>query len=296
VTTQTVRRYQTAYNEIRTMAGEQAAALWLAIGGLSQAEIDRYVERMVPAVRGAQVATARLVAGYLSQMSMEHTGARFPYSVDPDAVTDLRGVAPTAVYARPGVEARTARTEGKGLQEAMHLGQLRARTLAESDVALAQRAATTRTMNADPRITGYRRTLTGDSCAYCAAAVTQRYRTDQLMPLHSNCDCGVAAIYGTDDPGQVVNEELLADLKETGGPEYWKEKGWGVDENGTIRTRRDVPVLGDDGQPLRTPSGNIRRRMELGDPIRPTVRTHGELGPTLVDPRYSFTGPSSIPA
>lgn len=296
MTTQTVRRYTTAYNEIREQAGDQAAALWLAIGGLSQPEIDRYVERMVPAVRGAQVATARLVAGYLSQLSMEHTRSRFPYSVDPDEVTDLRGVAPTVVYARPGVDARTARGQGMGLQEAMGLGQLRARTLAASDVALAQRSATVSAIGADARIVGYRRVLTGQSCAYCAAASTQRYRTDQLAPLHHACDCGVAPVYGTDDPGQVVNEELLADIKETGGPEYWKDKGWGVDETGTIRARRDVPVLGDDGSPLRTPSGGVRTRMELGDPVKPAVRTHGELGPTLVDPKYQFTGPADIAA
>lgn len=296
MTTQTVRRYTTAYNEIRDQAGEQAAALWLAIGGLSQAEIDRYVARMVPAVRGAQIATGRLVAGYLSRLSVEDTGARFPYTIDPDETVDLRGVPPTTVYARPGVDARTAVTQGKSVAEAMHLGQLRARALAESDVALSQRKSATRVMGRDGRITGYRRVLTGKSCAYCATASTQRYRTGQLMPLHSNCDCGVGPIYGTEDPGQVVNAELLEDIQRNGSPEYWKDKGWGVDESGTIRARRDVPVLGEDGAPLRTPSGGIQRRMELGDPVRPVVRTHGELGPVLVSPEHAFTGPAAIPA
>lgn len=284
MTTETVVRYRTAYNDIRRMAGEQAAALWLSTGGLSQAEIDRYVARMVPVVRGAQVATSRLVAGYLSRMSLEDTGTRFPYSIDPDEIADLRGVPAATVYARPGVDARTAVKEGKPLQEAMGLGQLRARMLAESDVALAQRASATRAMSADPRIVGYRRVLTGESCAFCATASVQRYRTDQLLPLHAHCDCSVAPIIGTEDPGQTINSQLLDDMKEQGSPQYWKDKGWGVDENGVIRSRQVVPVEG----------GGTR--VTLGDPVKPTVKVHGELGPTLVDPRHVFTGPAAVPA
>lgn len=292
MSTATALRYQEQYNRIRARAGEQAATLFASLQGLSQAEIDRYVTTIAPAMAGAQAATARLVAGYLTQMSIENTGVRFPYSVDPDEVSGptQRGVAATNLYARPAVEARTAVTEGRSLEEAMHLGVLRARAVAETDVTLTQRAATTSALSADPRVVGYRRTLTGESCALCATASVQRYRTDRLMPIHTACDCGIAPIYGTEDPGQTINRELLSDLQAQ-EPEYWKSKAWGVDEDGTIRVRREVPVLGDDGNPLRTPEGGIRRRMELGDPVESSVRTHGELGPTLVDSRHAFTGP-----
>ncbi len=47
-------------------------------------------------------------------------------------------------------------------------------------------------------------------------ASTQRYNSDNLMPLHTFCDCGVAPITGDVDPGRVVNEQLLRQLKESG--------------------------------------------------------------------------------
>jgi hypothetical protein len=152
--------------------------------------------------------------------------------------------------------------------EALEMGSQRADQLASTDVALAQRQATLEVVGADDRIVGYRRVLTGRSCAFCATASTQRYHKRQLMPLHSRCDCGVAPIFGTADPGQVINRKLLTDLrkaaKETGTArkDYWRNRHVTIEEDGTVR----LPEV--------------------------KVHQHGELGPVLYDAKHDFVGPS----
>jgi hypothetical protein len=56
----------------------------------------------------------------------------------------------------------------------------------------------------------YRRVLTGGhSCGLCVAATTQRYHTNEPMPIHPACDCTVAPIIGSNDPGHVLNAPLI---------------------------------------------------------------------------------------
>jgi hypothetical protein len=90
------------------------------------------------------------------------------------------------------------------------------------------------------RLVGYRRVLTGRSCMFCAAAATKRYRKRDLMPLHARCDCSVAPIFPDSDPGDLLNEDLLRNLKER-GPEYWKARGF-VDNEGRPLDPTRVPA------------------------------------------------------
>lgn len=83
------------------------------------------------------------------------------------------------------------------------------------------------------------------------------------MPIHSHCDCGVAPIVGTDDPGRIVNRDLYRQLRENGGGQYWKQRGIAIDDEGNI--------LRPDGNPLAVKTSN-----------------HGELGPVLTDAEHKF--------
>lgn len=80
------------------------------------------------------------------------------------------------------------------------------------------------------RVVGYRRVLTGRSCMLCAAAATRIYRRGDLMPLHAHCDCAVAPVYSSSDPGRAANRALLGQLKKR-GRDYWKQRGF-VDNEG----------------------------------------------------------------
>jgi hypothetical protein len=253
-----VSRYVTAYNRLRVLTGKQVGRLWDLYGGLDDPSLEQFVTTAVPLVHGAEATTVRLTAAYLTETRRPH-GIE-PARVDPTDIigVNLRGVDPVDVYRRPVVTARTAISDGHPLEQAMRMARDRAVSTAETDIALAQRA----TQNAAlaPGVVGYRRVLTGNSCVLCAAASTQRYTRGDLMPIHNHCDCGVSEIYGAEDPGQVINQKLLADLKQrsTENSPYWRDRHAAVDEDGQVVLRAEV-------------------------------RAHGELGPVLTRPGDKFT-------
>lgn len=266
-----IRRYLTTYGRLRAATARQVAALWVRFGGLDDAQADRFVAAAVPLVNGAQAATARLVAAYWATLARAAVGEAVEAAVPAAAVTGLRGVDPADVYRRPTLLARYLMSEGKPAAEALLLARRRAEVLADTDVMLAQRAATLQVISADDRIVGYRRVLTGRSCAFCAAASTQRYHREELAPLHARCDCGVAPIFGTADPGQIINRPLVDNLKaaaKTGdrGKGYWAQRHVTVDEDGNV----NLPEI--------------------------SVHRHGELGPVLGAADHDFTSQADLAA
>lgn len=269
---QIVRAYQREYGRLRGTVAAQLAALWTTIGGVTDRDAERFIAAAVPAVHGAQIAIARLVAGYFATIGREIVGIAQPVSISPSAVTTtaLRGVDTADVYQRPVITARTALSEQRPYDEALTLAGQRLNQLISADLALAQRQATVLSVNHDRRIVGYSRVLTGKSCALCATASSQRYHRGDLMPIHAHCDCGVAPIYGTADPGRVINQQLVDDLKtaarESGDVEYWRQRRVTVEADGTVT----LP--------------------------RPQIRTHGELGPVLTEADHDFTGTDDLAA
>jgi hypothetical protein len=267
-----IARYQALYGRLRADTTARALAMWQATGGPGDGNVEAFLAVVIPMIVGAQVAAARLVAGYLAVMTRLATGTARPAPIPAAAVTveALRGVAASEVYTRPVITMRAALAEGKSYEEAFDLATDRVGQLADTDVALAQREATLRVVGADERIVGYRRVLTGRSCAFCATASTQRYHRRQLMPLHTHCDCGVAPIFGTADPGNVINRPFLRDLKtaakEDGRRDYWAARHVTVDEDGTV----NLPKI--------------------------AVHNHGELGPVLTRAGDHFAGPGGIAA
>lgn len=267
-----IARYQAAYGRLRADTVQRVLALWAVHGGLGVSDSERFTAAVVPVVTGGQIAVARLVAGYFAIMARLVAGSAPTAAVDVATVTTtaMRGVPAAEVYHRPVVTARTAVSEGKPVAQALDIARDRLERIADTDIALAQRQATVQVIGSDDRIVGYRRVLTGSSCALCATASTQRYRTGELMPIHGRCDCGVAPIFGTADPGQVINRQLVRDLraaaKQTGVTDAYRNRRVAVDADGTVR----LPDI--------------------------TVRRHGELGPTLTQAGESFTGPGAITA
>jgi hypothetical protein len=203
---QIIDRYQAAYGRLRTDTVAQAAALWSRFGGPREADLVRFVPAVVPIVAGAQVATARLVTGYVALMTRIAVGGAIP--APPAPLAALRGVLAAELYTRPVIAVRTALSHGKPFVEAMDLGRQRAEQLAGTDVLLAQRAATLHAVKADRRIVGYRRVITAGSCTLCAVASSEIYGPDEPMAIHVSCDCGVAPIYRTSDPAHARNETL----------------------------------------------------------------------------------------
>lgn len=261
-----VAAYLARYNRLRLTAGATVGQLWDRYAAID--DEDRF------AIRAAQLATAAqgvALAGLVGYLSALFAAVGEPPAlppVDPELVVGgaaRAGSVPLEVYRRGIVTARTATTKGRTLVEAMAAGRARMVSTAETDVALTQRAGIVQLLQHDERVVGYRRVLTGRSCAFCAVASTQRYHRAELMPLHSHCDCGVVPIVGSRDPGRVINRPLLADIKSARG-QGATDRRLAVDEDGTVH----LPEI--------------------------AVHQHGELGPVLGARGDHFTGEDDIAA
>lgn len=236
------------------------------------ADIDRFVSAVVPVVTQGQFQIAQLTDAYLAQVDKHVFGIKKPATtaVRPAQTTvkALRGVDAEEVFRRPAVELYTALTKGKTLDEAVDAGLKRAVGLAVTGLQLAKTSTVQRRLSKDDRIVGYRRVLTGrEDCALCAIASTQRYTRGDLMPIHPGCDCDVAPIRGTEDPGRIINADLL-------------EQTHQAVENlagSADRSARDIGL------------GTGRDYTHLI-----STRTHGELGPVLTWRDQHFTGPNGV--
>lgn len=253
---------------VRTRLLGYIAALWAAQSTYRDAQQAQFATTAAAAVAASQVTMARLTAVYLADMLTRETGRTVaPATIPASAITtaEVRGVESAAeVYGRPFVTVWTALSEGKPLEQAIAMGEKRAQDLAATDLQLAKTHTAKRVMAREPSIVGYRRVLTNvRACGLCVVASTQRYHRDDLMPIHPGCDCGVAPIIGTRDPGHVIDEQRLKQAHDA------------------IAAR-----FGEDAPNAR----DIDYRQVL------VTHTHGEIGPVLAVRGQHFTGPSAIPS
>ena len=82
-------------------------------------------------------------------------------------------------------------------------------------------------IDAAPKIVGYARVFDG-GCDHCAEASNYLYSTEDLMPMHENCGCGVEPVF---------EEDVKASL-----PPFPEELSAGVDETVGVRLDQTVPV------------------------------------------------------
>ncbi|WP_125262324.1 hypothetical protein [Streptomyces alboflavus] len=232
-----------------------------SLGGHRDGDAVAFIEQVLPTVLAAQAQMGQITDAYLSAMIADMLGsAAAPTGVALDEA--LRGVPPDEVYTRPFVTTWTALAQGKAYGQAVAEGRTRLLSITETDLQLARTHAAQQSM----RRSGakfFRRRLTGSkNCALCTIAATQRYRVENLMPIHPGCDCKVEPLVGNRDPGQIIDEKLLREAHDA------VAKGVGQsDAGGRAPDYRDVVV----------------------------TRQHGEYGPLLAVRRHEFTGPDDLP-
>lgn len=178
--------------------------------------------------------------------------------LDTDATTE-------GLFSRPARVERYLRSKDIDPAQAHAEALTRMQTLVGDNLILAQRLAEHEVLAqaaaVDDRVIGLRRIIhpelsrTG-TCGLCIAASDQIYRVRELRPIHTKCQCTVAAVTREFDPADVLNKADLAAVYEAAG--------------GT-----DSPLL---------------KR------VRFQVDEHGELGPVLVPekpykPRKQYTRP-----
>lgn len=223
------------------------------------------MNRVLPTVLGAQRSIASLTDAYLSQVSaLVVGGSAAPLGIPTAEVSGaaLRGVDPRDVYRRPAVELYTSLSEGKPFDQAVKDGLRRLVSVSMTDLQLAKTHTARRVFEADDRVSGHRRTLTGsENCGICRVAATQRYHREDLQPIHPGCDCGVAPIYGDFDPGHVIDKQGLADVHDAVAERFGE----------SASDAREIDY----------------RKLIL-------VENHGEIGPVLTVKGQHFDGPPRL--
>lgn len=206
-----------AYHKLTGASMEAAAKLardkFLNLGSWRDEDVPRYLEQIAPAIESNKKTIANLTTGYYSKIA-EATKEEFTIPrISPDMLSTeaLRnGSTAEMIWQRPFKKMWTQLKKGDDFSDALQAGADRATSIARTEMQLAKRGAGLYARNANDRIIGYIRTLSGsENCALCYVASTQRYTRGDLLPIHPGCDCGEMPIYGTQDIGQVIDQENL---------------------------------------------------------------------------------------
>lgn len=210
--------FVTRRRDLSTRLVELLVAMFYDLGSWRDTDLEVFLEQAEPAVAAGQEMLGQLTAAYIADQAAAVFDTTVPVpALRPEQVTNLRtGADARDVYARPFVELRTALARGRSLDEAVHLGSVRLGQIAEADLQQTYAHASDAAMRQLPtqmRPRYWRRVLQGpENCAMCVVASTQRYHLETLNPIHPGCDCTVDPIWSRNDPGQVIDEERLAQV------------------------------------------------------------------------------------
>jgi hypothetical protein len=256
--------YRRLADDTRARVAAIVTAAFATLGRVDDEAVEIFVTTIVPRVLAGQLRLASLTDAYMASVAAEVLGGRpEPTGVPADALAYAvlrKGMPPEVVYTRPFITARKALSEGYSLAQALDIAGSRLEGTVQADLQLAERRAAFEVVQADDRITGFRRVIRpaaskSGSCGLCLAASSQRYSRDTLLPIHNRCHCAVMPIFGGRDEALKINKERFAEasrLAKDAGTENTKARG---------------------------------RLTEV------RVREHGELGPILTKRGDKFTGP-----
>lgn len=271
---QTIAAYQRGTQIVRDRVVAYVRSVWSMSPGFRDADVDRIVARIVPAIRAGQMQTAALTDAYIGRMAVL-AGVSWTPGLDPNVV-GYRGVPDAVVYRRPAVDVYTALSKGATYAQAVSGGLSRLTDIVSTDI----QQASTRQAQSSVDASGFkyfRRQLTGrESCAFCVIASTQRYHRGNLLPCHPGCDCTVVPIVSAKDPGQVIDRRLLESTRAQIDTQLGSED----------RGARDL------GLGKTTSAGNSVS--DYTDLL--IVHDHGEFGPTLAWRSQEFTSAADISA
>lgn len=193
--------YQQVSGGVRSRLVQYADLLWGGMGSWRDADVDRFVEEIVPKIQAGRLQMAQLTDAYLSQITGATAGI-----ID---TSNLRGVDASDLYRRPATELYTNLSQGKSFDDSMKAAIVRLGSLVATDMQLAKTHQAQRSLKNSDRA-AYRRVPRGEkTCALCLIASTQRYWKGDLLPLHPGCDCDISPLPAGDHSAQVLNQVEL---------------------------------------------------------------------------------------
>lgn len=182
----------TVQARLRALTVQAVAIAWRSLPNHDESSVAPFLSIVVPLVLAAQRQSVALTNAFLARAL-----DRPPVGVDISQLVGeaiRAGTPPETVYRRPFVTTWTALKAQTPFPAASNAGLQHATASAAMDVQNTMRHTLVAVGAADPAILGYRRVPDADACAFCKLIAGQRYTTDQLMPVHNRCGCGVDVI------------------------------------------------------------------------------------------------------
>lgn len=181
---------------LRSATVAATTRLWKNLPGYDRADVPVWLARVLPVVLTAQRQSVSLTEAYLAQKLQ-----RRPFGLDPNLLigSGVRaGVAPEEVYQRPFVTLWADLKAGKGFAVASEAALARIRGSAAMDVQLSMARTAQAVGIADARIQRFQRVADGGACDFCQEVDGAILNSDDAMPLHNFCGCGIEPL--TDAP------------------------------------------------------------------------------------------------
>jgi hypothetical protein len=295
-----------AQAQLRQIAVAAAASTWVGLRSHDQEDVPGFLARLLPLVAAINRQSALLTIAYLARaIDRPITGIDIP-----TLLSGLRtGTSPQEAYRRPFVTTWSELTRGRSYADAVDAGRQRATAIAATDVQLAMTHTVRAVAQTQPEtIFGFERVPDPNACDLCLIASTQRYRTDQLMPIHNHCGCGIRPLL--EPTSREINKDLYRQLKSEHAMDSLtaQRRARGFQDRAAANRRRaddarrqlaaeDNPTLrkrlNDRADSYDTRAAEqLRAAAELRDGHAPAttvaVRHHGELGPVLTDAAHHF--------
>lgn len=235
-----VRAHARGRAAVTTSVLGRVRVAWQRLGNpYDDRAVAAFTGEVGPIVAAGRARTANLTEAYLRRV-LAQLGVDAPRGrVEVPALP--RGIPLEQEWARPAEHYRYQVSQGATPQDAHVAAARRAQALAETDLSLAMRDASTQTLVAVDRITGWRRIIhpeqsRGGSCGLCVAAATRIYHKRELLPLHANCVPagtyvaaeGVLGVSRRDYSGQLVVLFTASGQKLTITPNHpvLTDQGW----------------------------------------------------------------------
>jgi len=177
---------------VRTVA--QLTRIWNSLPEYRDSTLPVWLSNVVPLVQAAQRAEVAITQAYLARAL-----DRPVVGIDVDQVVDnfRKGAAHEQVYTRPFDAVWTALGNGVPFDAAKEQGLARATQSAATDIQMAMRDTLTAVGQQEEVIWGYQRVTDGAACDFCLLLNGAQFRTEDPMPIHPNCGCGVEPVVYT---------------------------------------------------------------------------------------------------
>jgi hypothetical protein len=198
-----------AQARIRAQAAAAMTSAWRSLPSYNESDVPAFLARAVPITTAAQRASVSITSAFVAR----RIGAA-PRAVPPSHVMAAvrNGTPPSEVYRRPFVDVWSGLKAGTQYAEAVATGLDRATSSVQMDVQLAMRQTLTDVAAQHTSIVGYQRVPDAGACNFCRLIAGQRYHSDQLMPVHNRCGCGVDVITAEnrgDFTGKAANDQAI---------------------------------------------------------------------------------------